>query len=467
MKNRLSFALVLGLAAFLAGCQGPCDKIEPITAPNAGSGSADFSNYVALGTSISAGFQSGGLVYKHQATSFPALFAQLVGKSVLASGQGQFSFPAVSANGYPPLLHLRSIKPLLVDTVGYSAFGEPTNATWPTAYNNLAVPTATMLDVVDSTNYYATVAPPAGLGRSPGAFFFFENAARHRGALLTQAISLGPTFMSLELGANELLGYATAGGYNSAVFPPGTYAALLTSAVNGIHTFRPDAKIALFTPPNPTTIPYFKTFSPYTIRLSDGAPAPLLGPSGALSATDLVLLTAKDSLARGTGFAVGTYNYLNPAAPGNGRPLPDWMVLNTSEQSNVTAAWTAMSIAIDSVSQRPFVTKVDLNQLLETVATNGLTVGTTHYTTAYITGGLFSLDGIHPNDLAHALICNSMVDAVNAKFGAGLPRLNLAQYASLSASRMRPVGEDPLHAYEGLEIQGLDERRLGMLRIPR
>ncbi len=467
MKNRISLALVLGLAAFLAGCQGPCDKLEPITAPNAGSGSADFTTYVAFGTSISAGYQSGGLVYTHQARSFPALFAQQIGKSVLSSGQGGFSFPAVSANGYPPLLHLRSISPLAIDTVGFSSFGGPTNAAWPTAYHNLAVPTGTLLDVVDTTNYYATVAPPLGIGRTAGAFFYFENAARRRGTLLSQGLSLAPTFISMEVGANELLGYATAGGFNSAIFPTGTWASLLTSAVNGIHATLPNAKIALFNPPNPTTIPFFKTFSPYTIRLSDGAPAPLLGIGGPLSATDMVLLTAKDSLARGTGFAVGTYNYVNPAAPGNGRPLPDGMVLSASEQSSVTAAWNAMNAAVDSVSQRPFVVKVDLNGLLQDVAANGLQVGTTHYTTAYVSGGLFSLDGVHPNDLAHALVCNTMIDAVNGKFGSGLPHLNLAQYASPTSSRVQPVGADALRALEGMDVQGIDERHLGILRIPR
>lgn len=467
MKNRLSLALVLGLAALLAGCQGPCDKIEPITGPALTGGSADFTTYVSLGTSISSGWQSGGLVDRHQVNSFPAIFARQIGKTVLQSGTGEFSLPTVGADGFPPLLELRSLSPLVVSNSGRT-FGSSTNAAWPTAYHNMAVPFSILLDAVDTTNYYATVAPPAGIGRPATQFFFFENTARHRGTILGQALSLAPTFMSIELGANELLGYATSGG-TSSIFPTATWAAILTQAVNSIHTARPNTKVALFSVPEPTSIPFFKTFVPGTIRLSDGVQVPLLGPDGALSATDLVLLTAKDSLAIGTGFAVGSYNYVNPTAPGNGRPLLNSQVLNTTEQQAISTAWTGMNAAVDSVSSRPFVVEVDLSGLLVDVAANGLQLGSTHYTTSYITGGLFSLDGVHPNSLAHALAANHMIDAVNAKFGSTISRVNMSQYATPTSSRSRPaIGESPAGpGLEGLTIEGLDERALGVFRSPR
>ena len=95
-KIRLYAAVTL-VALFVAGCSGPCSTIKPINAPAATGGNADFTTYVALGTSISAGGQSGGLVETHQAQAFPALFAHQAGASA-------FTCDRVSPDGIPPLL---------------------------------------------------------------------------------------------------------------------------------------------------------------------------------------------------------------------------------------------------------------------------------------------------------------------------------------------------------------------------
>ena len=64
LATALAIALlpVLAVAAFLAGCEGPCQKIDTISGPSLTSGTADFSTVAAIGTNFSAGFQSGGLV---------------------------------------------------------------------------------------------------------------------------------------------------------------------------------------------------------------------------------------------------------------------------------------------------------------------------------------------------------------------------------------------------------------------
>ena len=53
LSRALALAAVLGFAG--------CSPMARVTAPPPKSGSADFSTYVALGTSISAGWESGGL----------------------------------------------------------------------------------------------------------------------------------------------------------------------------------------------------------------------------------------------------------------------------------------------------------------------------------------------------------------------------------------------------------------------
>src|SRR5207244_11375254 len=75
MKSARRLVLLAATAAVLiAGC----GKIAALVAPGFKSGSADFSVYAAMGTSISAGYESGGLVVTHQQRSFPWLFAHQV-----------------------------------------------------------------------------------------------------------------------------------------------------------------------------------------------------------------------------------------------------------------------------------------------------------------------------------------------------------------------------------------------------
>lgn len=448
MKKHLRLTPVLLLAALLAGCQGPCKSIGSISGPALTSGSADFTTVGAVGTSISAGYQSGGIVDRHQIRAFPALFAQQVGKTVLTTGAGSFSIPAVSSDGIAPLLKVKSFVPLVLDNVGRT-LGSPVNIGQLTSYHNLGVPGSLAFDFADTSAYHSA---PNAVGRTN--FTMFNIVQRGMGSLAAQLLRLNPTFISFEYGANEVLGSATS-GVSTLTFPAASYAAILTGGLNAIHATLPNAKLALFNVPSVTTVPFFTTFRSYTVNATTHTPLALIGPSGDLAANDLVLLTAKDSLAIGTGFAVGAYNYLNPTAGGNGRPLRNSQVLDVAEQTAINGVITAMNAAVDSVSTRPWVTKVDLQGLLGSIATSGYQLGSVHYTSAFITGGLFSLDGVHPNDLAHALICNTMIDAVNGKFGATVPRVNPADHASATASAARPATPEDL--LNGMQVSGLED----------
>ena len=444
MMKRIRIGMVLALAAFLAGCQGPCDKITSITAPRTSAGKLDLSTFVATGTSITAGYESGGLVNRHQIHSFAALFATQIGKSVLINGQGSFTFPAVDHDGIPALLKLQSLVPPIISSAGQTQ-GAPANFSQNFAYHNMGIPGALALDFADSSNYYTTNAP---IFRT--AFTMFNLIARNRGTVAEQVASLNPTFISFEFGANEVLGSATA-GTTGLLFPPSAYAAILTGDMNFIHTFLPNAKLALWNVPNVTSIPFCTTFKPYTVSMSNGQPVALVGPGRtSLAAGDLVLLTASDSLAYGTGIPVGAYNYVNPAAPGNGRPLLDSQVLSVSEQTTISGVIDNMNTAIDSIAMRPWITKVDLNGVLANAAANGVRIGATKYTSDYVTGGLFSLDGVHPSDLAHAVLANALIDAVNTRFGAAITHVNPAAYATATSSAARPAPREdglsqPLH----------------------
>jgi len=433
---RFRLGLVLALAAALAGCQGPCSSIERINGPALSANGVDLSTYVAVGTSLTSGYESGGLVDRHQMHSFPVLFARQIGKSAQIDGKGQFTFPSMTADGVPALVEVKSYDPLLISNTG-RVTGGPANLLQPFAYHNLGIPGAILLDLIDTTHYHSTVPP---VNRTN--FTYFDLIQRGRGSLLAQALSLQPTILSLEYGANELLGPTATAGVAPSPATGVTHAFLMTTALDLIHTASPATRVAVFNVPDVTSIPFFTTLSPFTVSATTGQPLPLIGANGPLGQSDLILLKpGADSIAIGTGIPPGGVNYLNPPAGSNGRPLPESVILRAAEVAATQAEVAKMNAVVDSVALRPNVVAVDLHGMLADIHANGYRLGGEVYTSAFVTGGLFSLDGIHPSDLGYALMANKMIEAVNAGFGCAVPPVNPAEYATATASRARPVME--------------------------
>src|SRR5262245_61575395 len=97
--------------------------------PGLASAQADFTRYVAIGDSLTAGFNSGGLVQDVQRNSYPAL----IFRAATASSTG-FEQPLVTRPGLPALLELRDISPLII--APRSGQGLPANLNLPRPYNN-------------------------------------------------------------------------------------------------------------------------------------------------------------------------------------------------------------------------------------------------------------------------------------------------------------------------------------------
>jgi lysophospholipase L1-like esterase len=69
-----------------------------------------------------------------------------------------------------------------------------------------------------------------------------------------------------------------------------------------------------------------------------------------------------------------------------------------------------------------------MDQLVTTagISANGFTV-----TSTYVTGGAFSLDGVHPSPRGYALIANKFLEAINAKYGSNFKNVDLGKYRIL------------------------------------
>src|SRR5205814_3214399 len=92
---RIRSAIVACVLALAAGCA----RVTPPRAPARTTGAADFSRYVAVGNSLTAGYRSGGLLDIFEDEAYPVLVARQAGLPPLRH-------PRVAAPGYPPVLEL-------------------------------------------------------------------------------------------------------------------------------------------------------------------------------------------------------------------------------------------------------------------------------------------------------------------------------------------------------------------------
>jgi lysophospholipase L1-like esterase len=105
-------------------------------------------------------------------------------------------------------------------------------------------------------------------------------------------------------------------------------------------------------------------------------------------------------------------------------------VLDTSEVATIEARIIAFNTIIQREADRIGMPVVDINSIFNDFVTNPPVVAGKALTPALMQG-LFSLDGIHPNLVAHGLITNEFIAVMNTAFGWALPFLPPAHLEAL------------------------------------
>ena len=395
-------------------------------------GQVDFSKYVALGDSISAGFQSGGLVGTVSRNSFPAiLHRQATGVDT------GFTQPLVSEPGLPPLLQLNSLAgPVIAPKPGPP--GSLTNPLITMPYNNLAVPGAKVRDTVMTST--------GGLHDLVLQQF---SPVLHGKTALQQALLKAPTFTTIWLGNNDVLSAATSGLVIEGVtltpvaqFEADYRVVAMAMATTG-------TKLAFANIPDVTSLPFVTTVpnvvvNPATSQpvIVGGSTVPLIGPNGLLGPGDRVLLTATTELRAGKG--------IPKALGGTGLPLSDTSVLSAGEIATISARVAAYNTIIATVANERGGALVDVNAILRQAATRGIPIGGITFTPAFLTGGIFSYDGVHPTSFGYAFIANEFVKAINAKFGVSIPQVDFFPFIFGGATTAATAANGALAANDEL-----------------
>ncbi len=413
MKRNHAVALLLALPLF-AGCYSD-DSLNPPATPPVPTEGALFQRYVAMGNSISAGFQSGGINDSTQKRAFPVLLGAAAG--------ADFAIPDLIMPGCPsPYLnnvaktHVGGVPDATYRSI---CFGRITNSG---AISNVSVPGAGVEDM------FSNFATPVSIYEQLSAFFL---GGRTEIRAMQDA---RPTLVSLEIGPNDVLGALINDanpGEPTEVTSPATFAAAYTELLDSIAGT--GASVALFTVPDVTVIPFASKGSTYWCLRTGACPGiPQQLPS-ALTVNNNCAPAAAVPGAKGDSTLIPwTKGLPRVFAASQGAPgqvidcSVDSVVVTASEYANMRNAVVAFNTTITTEANTRGWALVDMNAILIAAATAGA-IPPFPNTTAVATGGsvtfgpFISLDGFHPSTTAHRVLADSLASAINRKYNQSLP----------------------------------------------
>ncbi|WP_353084565.1 G-D-S-L family lipolytic protein [Flavobacterium sp.] len=435
----------------------------PLTA-----GSADFSKYVALGDSFAAGFSDNALFIEGQKTSYPNIMAQ----QFATVGGGAFTNPFMADNvgGFagsttfgPRLYFTGNTNSPLALVTGPSTTS--ITAKLSGLFNNMGIPGAKVGDL-DMPGYGSPLGNP----------YFTRFASTPMATIVDDAVAQNPTFFSLYIGGNDVLGYATAGGTGSGPTAPATfdnkYAGLINKLTAG------GRKGVVGNLPYVNTLPFFTTVPFNAIPLNAAQVSALNSGYSAYNnaltaAVGLGLMTPAEKTARTITFVVGQnapvivdeylttdLTIINPAlikmrqatsadylllsaggastqahlqaGGGTSTPLVDKWVLSAAEANEIKVATDLYNATIEATATAKGLAFADLKSVMnELISPTGISANGFTLKSQFIFGGAFSLDGVHPSPRGYALIANSFTAAINLKYGSNMAPVSFGDYRIL------------------------------------
>ena len=70
-------------------------------------------------------------------------------------------------------------------------------------------------------------------------------------------------------------------------------------------------------------------------------------------------------------------------------------------------------------------------KMVELGKSSGIQYNGVNYSTTFVTGGSFSLDGVHLTGKGYAVIANEFIKAINAKYKSNLRQVNPNNYSGV------------------------------------
>lgn len=443
-----------------------CKPNANITTPST-SGNARFTNYMAVGCSFTAGYADSSLTVSGQLNSYPQrLFEQF---STIQDGDqavGPFILPLVTSdNGYPEAKFVLGTvnrcdgstslapvrNPLPLDTVGSYIFNSNVNNN---QVNNTAVPYLRVADM-----------PVKGYtGPNVYARRFYYDATNVNKTPLDELHSrvgnLHPTFFTVWMGITDILGYAKNGGQGDGtgnalpvtlnsyspkdITPRQVFTDLYDSIVASVSST--SAGGALLNIPYVTDLPLFTTIPINGLKIERQGWADTLvamyanslNPFRAVfqvSNENYYIITDHDLKVRqavpGELILLSCpIDSLKCAGWGSTVPIPAKYVITTDELQHIKAATDYFNFIINKQAQDRNLALVDMNKFFTKLA-SGMTYNGIEYSTEYVSGGAFSLDGVHLTPRGNALVANEIIKTINTFYKSNIPMTDANKYPGI------------------------------------
>lgn len=468
--NKFKF-LVLTIAVsiiFISGCKDNDVIVTP--PPVISTGSANFAMYVSIGNSLTAGFQSNALSQRDQVSSFPGIIAKQ------SQAAGTFEQPLIKDPGIGGRLRLLNLAPTIVSEASVAPdISSNLNATLARPYNNLGIPGAVLGDMADETDFVTK----SGARQNPFFALILRSQALGK-SIISQARNLQATFVTAWIGNNDVLGYATSGGTSGTNVgldaPPRTLpteTAVFTSLYKAmLDSLKKESRgIVVGNIPDVSSIPFFTTvgpllavkipwgaiaagqqnsglpksgiiyesktgfqFSPFLpnnkIRIADSADVRNLTTLFTLPGQTYAGLIGQPTgkFYKDNGFSTlpTGIDTTKPFGVHPQNPFPNAFVLDPDEISIAKTAVDGFNTIIANEAGSRNIAVVNFNAVLKTLLISPIvTPGIGVFTTSYITGGVFSYDGVHPSSRGYGIIANEWIKVINQQFAATIPLVDL------------------------------------------
>lgn len=446
MKRYKNILYTAALCGSIVACKPTIEE------PAVNKGSLDVTTYVAVGNSITSGYADNALYYDGQLVSY----ANLLAGQFARIGGGEFKQPlidptsvGIGASGGARLalgIHtdcngISSLSPAPIAASGdFTIFGSNIYAS-KGPFNNMGVPGAKSI-----TTVYGGYGNPANGFGNYNPFFTRMASNPATASMLSDAMLQNPTFFTLFIGSNDVLLYALAGGASDAITPSAGAAgvgfdasmdAIVATLTSG------GAKGAIANVPDITSVPYFTTV-PYNglvltnqtdVNALNAAYSPL-GITFQLGQNPFIIA---DASAPGGKRQITSSEYVLLSVPqdslkckhwGSVKAIPDEYVLTASEISSIETAISNYNAKIKSLATANGLAFVDVNKFLAQVET-GITYNGINLNTSFVTGGAFSLDGVHLTPIGNAMLANEFIKAINDTYGSTLPLIDATKYSGV------------------------------------
>ena len=429
LGRRRPLVLTVLLTAFAAACTdapsapraGAADVAAakaPLDSGARSRGRGDFHRYVAIGTSVSMGWHSDGVHAALQETSWPAQLARLAERELSLP---RIAFPGCGAPLAAPLAS------------GVRVSGEPTAAPFLSrmcAPNEPGVELpAGNVAIVGARTDQALFATPEHPDPNYAPVYARVLAAGQ--SQVTAMEALNPKIVSVELGANEILG-ARDGAYvpGQTVVPVAFWQPRYQEVVARVAaTARRALLVGLID--DLRNFPAFRTggelwaaratFAPLHVQVSaDCAQAP--GAANLLFVPVRVPLAVGEGAARArAGLPPAVLSCANlPPVDQNGVAIRDY-VLSPAEVAQANAQLVAMNAVIRAEAARYGFAYFALSALYERAVFKPPFNAAATMLSPTPFGPLVSLDGLHPSAAGHAVLAGAAAHALNATYGYGIP----------------------------------------------